>query len=761
MHMDELKSQKVWLCWNYETRKGKRTKVPISASGTATGTNSEYAHTWVTYDEAIKAADKHGYNGVGFTIPQGYFFLDIDHKELTDPFVQLMLERFNSYAEYSVSGGGIHIYGKCDIDRVPTYLDKDGKLRLDKAFYMKNPHNSTELYCGGITNRFSVYTGNVIHNVPLKECTDALLVTLDKDMRRKQKAKYSEKRDSDDRELFDIVANLLKQKNGEKFRKLYCDGDFSNYGSQSEADCALCAMIAFRTGADPEMIDRVSRSSALYREKWERNDYREATIEKGIEACDGQFHKSKIEHPHFIRFNKATGEPYIVTPLLARYVREHLNYILVRDNGKQGLLKYVYENGCYRLYSNDMFMGIIKQCIADYDEELVKMSKVAEALQHITTDLNYISQEELDADENLINFKNGLLRVTETDTVLIPHTPTVYSTIQIPCDWTGKPEPTPVFDAYMKKLTNGDPAIERLLLEFIGVCISNIKGWRLKKSLFLVGDGDTGKSQLKSLVERLLGKGNFIGIDLKEIEARFGTGAIYGTRLAGSSDMSFLTVDELKTFKKITGGDSLYAEFKGQQAFEFTYNGLLWFCMNRLPKFGGDDGQWVYNRIMVVRCPNVIPKEQQDKRLLDKLYAERGGIVYKAIRALQTVIRNGYRFSEPESVTAARERYMSENSTVVSFFEECMCPWQNGRIQKHCTTGRIYRVYQAWCRENNNGFAKTAKEFRETLAAHLGCSYADMTTRQKGNTFYKDYSLTLEAKEQYARKYGYDGAEFL
>lgn len=761
MHMDELKSQKVWLCWNYETRKGKRTKVPISASGTATGTNSEYAHTWVTYDEAIKAADKHGYNGVGFKIPQGYFFLDIDHKELTDPFVQLMLERFNSYSEYSVSGGGIHIYGKCDIDRLPTYLDKDGKLRLDKAFYMKNPHNGTELYCGGITNRFAVYTGNVIHNVPLKECTDALLVTLDKDMRRKQKVKYSEKRDGDDRELFDIVANLLKQKNGEKFRKLYCDGDFSGYGSQSEADCALCAMIAFRTGADPEMIDRVFRSSALYREKWERDDYREATIEKGIEACDGQFHKSKIEHPYFIRFNQATGEPYIVTPLLARYVREHLNYILVRDNGKQGLLKYVYENGCYRLYSNDMFMGIIKQCIADYDEELVKMSKVAEALQHITTDLNYISQEELDGDEGLINFKNGLLRVTETDTVLIPHTPTVYSTIQIPCDWTGKPEPTPVFDAYMCTLTNGDKAVEQLFLEFMGVCISNIKGWRMKKALFLVGDGDTGKSQLKSLVERLLGKGNFIGIDLKEIEARFGTGAIYGTRLAGSSDMSFLSVDELKTFKKITGGDSLYAEFKGQQAFEFTYNGLLWFCMNRLPKFGGDNGQWVYDRIMVVLCPNVIPKDRQDKQLLDKMYAERGGIVYKAIRALQTVIRNGYRFSEPESVTAARERYMSKNSTVVSFFDECMCPWPKSRINPHCTTGRIYRVYQAWCRENNNGFAKTAKEFRETLAAHLGCSYADMTTRQKGNTFYKDYSLTLEAKEQYAREYGYDGAEFL
>ena len=52
--------------------------------------------------------------------------------------------------------------------------------------------------------------------------------------------------------------------------------------------------------------------------------------------------------------------------------------------------------------------------------------------------------------------------------------------------------------------------------------------------------------------------GNFIGIDLKEIESRFGTGAVYGTRLAGSSDMSFLSVDELKTFKKMTGGDSLF-----------------------------------------------------------------------------------------------------------------------------------------------------------------------------------------------------------
>lgn len=578
-------------------------------------------------------------------------------------------------------------------------------------------------------------------------------------MRRKEKTKYSAIRDGD-RADFDIVCDLRKQKNGEKFIKLYDKGDLSGYGSQSEADAALCAMIAFRTGADPAAIDSVFRGSALYRDKWERSDYREATINLGIEACHGTFHRSKMEHPPFIIFDD-NGVPHVSAPLLAKYIRENERYILVRDNGKQGALIFVYKDGCYRLYAPEMMKGVIKSYIAVYDETLVRMSVINEVYGQLTTDLTFVSQDELNTDESIINFTNGLLRVTPTELTLLPHSPEVLSTIQIPCRWTGEPSPTPVFDGYMHTLANGDKPTEQLLLEWDGACISNVKGWRMKKSLFMVGPGDTGKSQDKSLVERMLGKGNYIGIDLKEIEARFGTGSIYGTRLAGSSDMSFLSVDELKTFKKITGGDSLFAEFKGQQGFEYTYNGLLWFCMNRLPKFGGDDGQWVYDRIMVVQCDNIIPKAQQDKTLLDKMFAEREGIVYKAVTALQTVIANGYRFSEPVTVSKAREDYMSENSTVISFFEECMCPWQNGKINRYCTTGRIYKVYQAWCRENNNGFAKTAREFRETLAAHLGATFPEVTTRQNGNTYYKDYTLSLEAKVQYEKEYGYDGADIL
>ena len=753
--MQELKQMRIWFLWRWGTDKnGNPTKVPFAANGGETGTDDAHSSTWVTHDDAVAAAEKYHAAGLGFKIPENYFFLDIDHRELSDPLVQTLLTRFDSYTERSVSGGGIHIYGKCDFTKLPTYIDKKGKVRLDSQFYQKNSKIDLELYVGGITNRFAAYTGNIIENKPLRECTGAVLTTLDKNMRRKEKTKYSANRDGD-RADFDIACSLRKQKNGDKFKKLYDEGDFSDYGSQSEADAALCAIIAFRTGPDPDAIDAVFRDSALYRDKWERDDYREATIAVGIEACHGVFHKSKMDHPYFIKFDK-NGAPYVFSPLLAKWTREHLDYILVRDNGKQALLIYVYEGGCYRLYAPDMLKGVMKSYITEYDEELVFMTNVAEAYNQIVTDLNYASQDDLNSNELLINFNNCLLRVDTEET--IPHTPTVLSTIQIPCQWTGKPSPTPVFDRFMHTLTNGDKAIQQLLLEFIGACISNIKGWRMKKSLFMVGKGDTGKSQLKSLVERLLGRGNFIGIDLKEIEARFGTGAVYDTRLAGSSDMSFLSVDELKTFKKLTGGDSIYAEFKGQQAFEFTYNGLLWFCMNRLPKFGGDDGQWVYDRIMVVECPNVIPKAKQDKTLLDKLYAEREGIVYNAVKALQTVIANGYRFTEPESVSKARDTYMSENNTVISFYNECMTERpQPGCIKDTCITGKVYDVYKAWCYDNNNGYAKTAKEFRDTLAGMLGSTFKELTVHTDKGTCYRNLTLTLDTKKQYHREYGYDG----
>ena len=162
---------------------------------------------------------------------------------------------------------------------------------LSSEFYQKNSAIGVELYIGSITNRFATFTGNVINDSPLAEGTEAVLATLHEDMRRRDKG-TAHPADNDEKMLFDVVAGLQKQRNAEKFIKLFNHGDYSNYGPQSEADAALCAMIAFRVGRDAEAIDKVFWESKLYRDKWERDDYLESTIALGIEACHGVFHRS-------------------------------------------------------------------------------------------------------------------------------------------------------------------------------------------------------------------------------------------------------------------------------------------------------------------------------------------------------------------------------------------------------------------------------------------------------------------------------------
>ena len=97
--MQELKQMRIWFLWRWGTdNNGKPTKYPFAANGGQTGTDDAHSNTWVTYDAAVGTVEKHHAAGVGFKIPEGYFFLDIDHRELSDPLVQTLLTRFNSYS---------------------------------------------------------------------------------------------------------------------------------------------------------------------------------------------------------------------------------------------------------------------------------------------------------------------------------------------------------------------------------------------------------------------------------------------------------------------------------------------------------------------------------------------------------------------------------------------------------------------------------------------------------------------------------------
>lgn len=742
----ELKRLKQWVCFVlvYRENKGKYYKIPKDPN---TGNNAKCndSSTWSDFETAVNAVPKYNFDGIGIEFANGIFGIDLDNviknNTLTDE-AREIVNMVDSYTEYSPSGKGLHILCK-------GTLPKKGKRK-----------GSIEMYSEG---RFFTVTGNIFENRnKLEQRTEQAKIVYDKYLKDEPRKAYKDtvKRNLANHNLSDneIIKIASEATNGNLFKALW-NGDTSGYSSQSEAEQALANILAFYSGGDFNRIDSLMKKSGLYREKWDRRDYKTATINRAISGCKefyGEKQNLKINQnsntlPSYVYQKK--DKYFINCPMLAKHIRENTNYFFVKDSAKSTVMRYFYENGVYKLYSDDMVKGVIKNYITKFDENILKMSDIKEVFNDLTTDLVFTDYEKINANENIINFQNGLLDIKTMR--LLPHSPKYYSTIQIPCNWSNEATQTPIFDRFTSTLLNNDKDIKRLLLQFIGVCLSNIKGYRMKKALFMVGSGDTGKSQLKSLTEKLLGKGNYCGIDLKELESRFGTSNIYNKRLAGSSDMSYVTIEELKTFKKCTGGDSLFAKFKGENGFEFVYNGLLWFCMNKLPKFGGDNGTWVHDRIIQIECNNVIPKEKQDKYLLKKMYKEREGIVRKAIGALLEVISNGYEFSEPKSVVKARENYRTKNSTIASFFEECVVLRPDNFVDE-CTTQRMYQVYKAWCKDNNHGYSKTAKEFRQGISEKLGGTFEEVTIIKKGYRYYKSVTLSLECKKLYFYAYGSD-----
>ena len=73
----------------------------------------------------------------------------------------------------------------------------------------------------------------------------------------------------------DLLQTAFGAANGPAVRRLW-GGDRTGYASDSEADLALCSLLAFYF-PDPERLDTMFRRSGRYRAKWDRADYRAAT----------------------------------------------------------------------------------------------------------------------------------------------------------------------------------------------------------------------------------------------------------------------------------------------------------------------------------------------------------------------------------------------------------------------------------------------------------------------------------------------------
>lgn len=312
---NELKAMPNWVGFRITPKPDDSgyNKMPVRIDS-GTGASSTNANSWTTFENAAEAlkSKRHGINAIGFAFEgSGVCGIDLDHcidhnGKITD-FAKDVLEKVQSYTEYSPSGTGLHILAHCS------------KLFSGKGINRKE----IEIYQGG---RFFTVTGKHYGSAPteLNDCTEAVLSIYNTFTSDTTGAVCALKDDSNkvadltehnsiaalnascspsisanfsDNELIDKARNA---KNGAKFDALW-RGDYSGYKSQSEADLALCTSLAFWTGNDASRIDKLFQLSGLFRPKWNEKrgnmTYGENTIAKVLASSSEVYkppeHKKK------------------------------------------------------------------------------------------------------------------------------------------------------------------------------------------------------------------------------------------------------------------------------------------------------------------------------------------------------------------------------------------------------------------------------------------------------------------------------------
>ena len=292
--------------------------------------------TFGTLDEAYNAymrRDKN-YKGIGLKVSESLGAIDLDkcvNDDTAKDFRPLTLASLSENAqrvlslfphavvELSPSRAGLHLFF-----RVPEgfVFDRD-------EYYINNRKLGIEVYFADITNRFLTVTGNLINTAKLfpqlfadKSVADksvldgtesadravkavldtghvsseALMQFLDSFMKRPE-AKLAQITLPEGGSILtdEEVLNKAKSgKNGDRFKSLY-EGDWLKLGesdinwSQSEADIALCGILAFYCRGDLSQMDRLFRGSGLMRDKWDRpqsnSSYGVITMTNAVANC--------------------------------------------------------------------------------------------------------------------------------------------------------------------------------------------------------------------------------------------------------------------------------------------------------------------------------------------------------------------------------------------------------------------------------------------------------------------------------------------
>lgn len=278
-----LREKNQWVVWRREPGKDDKPTKVLYQPETGRKASTIDPSTWFGFGYVLDRARKRSWDGVGFIHLPEDNLVGIDWDKcrdpdtgVIDPDVMNEITELDTYAEVSPSGTGVRAY---------AFGKKPGTRCM-------NRRDRFEMYDGTTADgkpggRFLTVTGNKLRGLPttINHRQDEINALYHAHFKDKEPNKETGDAtpppplDKSDEELLDVA---FKASNGAAIKRLW-DGDRSGYGSDSEADLALCSHLRFYFHSR-ENVDRMFRQSGLYRKKWERSTYREPTLDKAFEG---------------------------------------------------------------------------------------------------------------------------------------------------------------------------------------------------------------------------------------------------------------------------------------------------------------------------------------------------------------------------------------------------------------------------------------------------------------------------------------------